>query len=117
MAKEKRVSANGLNRANEMSIHPDLWDKILYYLSDEKTLCQGREAFAIEHVREGAEHILEGFDHWYKKTRHSDLSMSPSSAIPVKSEISEVLELLKSIYSLWGPNPPQQGSDHHSVVH
>ena len=37
MAKEKRVSADGLNRAYVRSIHPDLWNKILYYLSDEKT--------------------------------------------------------------------------------
>jgi len=50
---------------------------ILYYLSDEKTPCIKGEAFAIEHVREGAKHILEGFDHWYKKTRDSYLSMSP----------------------------------------
>jgi len=43
LAKEKRVSADGLNRAYEKSIHPDLRDKILFYLSDEKTPCvQGR---------------------------------------------------------------------------
>jgi len=86
LAKEKRVSANGLNRAYERSIHPDLQDKILYYLLDEKTPCIKGEAFAIKHIREGAEHILEGFDHQCKKTRHSDSSMSPSSATPVKSE-------------------------------
>jgi len=61
---------------------------------DEKDPCIKGEAFAIEHVREGAEHILEGFDHWYQKSRHSDSSTSPSSATPVKSEISKVLEAI-----------------------
>ena len=63
LTKEERVSADGLNRAYEKSIHPDLWDKILFYLLDEKTPCVTREAFMVKYVREGAEHILEGFDH------------------------------------------------------
>jgi len=29
LAKEKQVGVDGLNRAYNMSIHPDLWDKIL----------------------------------------------------------------------------------------
>jgi len=99
LAKEKRVSANGLNRAYERSIHPDLQDKILYYLLDEKTPCIKGEAFAIEHVREGAEHILEGFDHQFKKNRHLDLSMSPPSAVPMKSEISKVLQAICGNFS------------------
>jgi len=66
LTKEKRVNANGLNRAYEKSIHPELRDKILSYLSDEKTPCIKGEAFAVEYVREGAEHILEDFDHQYK---------------------------------------------------
>src|SRR5882724_5202382 len=66
LTKEKMVSADGLNRAYEKSIHPELWDKILFYLSDEKTPCVKGEAFAVEYVREGGEHILEGFDHRYK---------------------------------------------------
>src|SRR5882724_1630808 len=32
LAKDKRVSADGLNRAYKKSIHPDLRDKILFYL-------------------------------------------------------------------------------------
>ena len=51
------------------SIHPELQDKILFYLSDEKTPCVKGEAFTVEYVREGAEHILEGFDHQYKMSR------------------------------------------------
>src|SRR5882672_729103 len=97
LAKEKRVSADGLNRAYEKSIHPVLQDKILFYLSDEKTPCVKGEAFEVEHVREGAEHILEGFDHRYKHSRPSatpDSSASPPSAPPVKSEISEVLNAI-----------------------
>src|SRR5882724_8054597 len=66
LTKEKRVSADGHNRAYEKSIHPELQDKILLYLSDQKTPCIKREAFVVEYVREGAEHILEGFDHQYK---------------------------------------------------
>src|SRR5882672_8440195 len=80
LAKEKRVSADGLNRLYEKSIHPILWDKILFYLSDEKTPCVKGEAFEVEHVREGAKHILEGFDHRYKHSRPSatlDSSASP----------------------------------------
>jgi len=57
LAKEKRVSADGLNRTFKKSIHPELWDKILFYLSDEKTLCVKGEAFVVKYVREGAEHI------------------------------------------------------------
>ena len=30
LSKEKRVSADGLNRAYEKSIHPELQDKILF---------------------------------------------------------------------------------------
>jgi len=52
LAKEKRISANGLNRAYKKSIHPELWDKILVYLSDEKTLCIKGEEFTIKYVRE-----------------------------------------------------------------
>src|SRR5882724_4888130 len=66
LAEEKRVSTNGLNRAYEKSIHPDLRDKILFYLSDEKTPCIKGEAFVVKYVREGAEHILEGFNDRYK---------------------------------------------------
>src|SRR5467141_4765325 len=69
LAKEKRVSADRLNRAYEKSIHPILWEKILFYLLDEKTPCVKGEAFEVKHVREGAEHILEGFDHQYKHSR------------------------------------------------
>src|SRR5882724_7734666 len=93
LAKEKRVSANGLNRAYKKSIHPDLRDKILFYLSDEKTPCVKGEAFAVEHVREGAEHILEGFDHQYKMSRPSTSSSAPP-APAVKSEMSEVLSAI-----------------------
>src|SRR5882672_10798672 len=82
-----------------MSIHPDLRDKILFYLSDEKTPCVKGEAFSVEQVREGAEHILEGFDHCYKKPRPAPSSTSTSfrslpSAPPIKSEISEVLNAI-----------------------
>jgi len=58
LAKEKRVSANGLSREYKRSIHPDLHDKILFHLSDEKNLFVKGEAFAVEHVREGAKHTL-----------------------------------------------------------
>src|SRR5882724_11027723 len=98
LTKEKRVSAEGLNRAYEKSIHPELWDKILFYLSDEKTPCVKGEPFAVEYVREGAEHILEGFDHRYKTSRPSTTpktsSAPPISAPPVKSEMSEVLNAI-----------------------
>src|SRR5882672_9228039 len=67
LAKEKQVGVDGLNRAYKMSIHPDLRENILFYLSDEKTPCVKGEEFSVEQVREGAEHILEGFDHRYKK--------------------------------------------------
>src|SRR5882672_6715049 len=99
LAKEKQVRVNGLNRAYEMSIHPDLRDKILFYLSDKKTPCVKGEAFSVEQVQEGAEHILEGFDHRYKKPRPAPSSTSTSfrslpSAPPIKSEISEVLNAI-----------------------
>src|SRR5882724_7832212 len=98
LTKEKRVSADGLNRAYKKSIHPELWDKILFYLSDEKTPCVKGEPFAVEYVREGAEHILEGFDHRYKTSRPSTTpktsSAPPISAPPVKSEMSEVLNAI-----------------------
>src|SRR5882672_181426 len=82
-----------------MSIHPDLWDKILFYLSDEKTPCVKGEAFSVEQVREGAEHILEGFNHCYKKPRSAPASASTLFrslpwAPPMKSEISEVLNAI-----------------------
>jgi len=35
----------------------------MFYLLDKKTPCVKGEAFAVEYVREVAEHILEGFDH------------------------------------------------------
>jgi len=62
LAKEKRVSADGLNRSYVKTINPELWDKILFYFLDEKTPCIKGEAFSVKYVREGAEHILEGFD-------------------------------------------------------
>jgi len=93
LAKEKRVSANGLNRVYKKSIHPELWEKILLYLSDEKTPCVKEEAFAVEYVREGAEHILEGFDHLYKISQPSTSSRT-FPAPPVKSEMSEVLNVI-----------------------
>src|SRR5882672_7732863 len=67
------------------------------FISDEKTPCVKGEAFEVEHVREGDEHILEGFDHRYKHSRPSatpDSSTSPPLAPPVKSEISEVLNAI-----------------------
>jgi len=63
LAKEKRVSADGLNRAYENSIQTELQDNILFYLSDGKTPCVKGEALTVEHVRERTEHILEGFDY------------------------------------------------------
>src|SRR5882672_1193490 len=82
-----------------MSNYPDLQDKILFYLSDEKTPCVKGKAFSVEQVWEGAEHILEGFNHRYKKPRPAPSSASTSfrshpSAPPVKSEISEVLNAI-----------------------
>src|SRR5467141_3819396 len=82
-----------------MSIHPDLQDKILFYISDEKTPCVKGEAFSVKQVWEGAEHILEGFNHHYKKPRSAPSSASASfrslpSAPPVKSEILEVLNTI-----------------------
>src|SRR5882724_7409637 len=82
LTKEKRVSANDLNRAYEKSIHPEFQDKILFYLSDEKTPCVKGEAFMVEYVREGAEHILEGFDNRYKTSQPSTTPRT-SSAPPV----------------------------------
>jgi len=67
-----------------MSIHPDLQDKILFYLQMRRPQVK-REVFAVEHVREGAEHILEGFNQRYKKSRHSYSSRSTSSAPTVKA--------------------------------
>jgi len=59
LTKEKRVSADGLNRALKKAFILSSGDKILFYLSDEKTPCVKGEAFVVEYVREGAEHILE----------------------------------------------------------
>jgi len=93
LAKEKRVSANSLNRAYEKSIHPELQDKILFYLLDEKTPCIKGEAFVVKYVREGAKHILEGFDHQYK-TSQPLISSRTSLVPPMKSEMSEVLSAI-----------------------
>src|SRR5882672_9213913 len=99
LAKEKQVGVDGLNRAYEMSIHPDLQDKILFYLSNEKTPCVKGKEFSVKKVWEGAKHILEGFDHCYKKPRPAPSSTSTSFrslplAPPLKSEISEVLNAI-----------------------
>jgi len=56
--------------------------------------CIKGEEFAVENVRAGDEHILEGLYHQYKKFRHLVSSRSPSSPAPVKSEISEVLNAI-----------------------
>ena len=82
-----------------MSIHPDLRDKILFYLLDKKTPCVKGEAFSVKQVWEGAKHILEVFDHHYKKPRSAPSSASTSfrslpSAPPIKSEILEVLNAI-----------------------
>src|SRR5882724_10757416 len=88
---KKRKSDFCLNKAYENSIHPDLHDKILFYLHDEKTPHRRGEAFEVKQVREVAEHILAGFDYWYKISRPLASSKSTMLAPPVKTEILEVL--------------------------
>src|SRR5882724_2074870 len=98
LTKEKRVSADGLNRAYEKSIHPELQDKSCSIYWTKRHLGIKGEASAVEYVREGAEHILEGFDHRYKTSQPSmtprTSSAPPISAPPVKSEMLEVLNAI-----------------------
>jgi len=60
---------------------------------NEKTPCIEGEAFTVEYVREGAEHVLEVFDHQYKMSWPLTLSIT-SPAPPMKSEMSEVLNAI-----------------------
>jgi len=68
LEKEKNIPNFCLNKAYESSIHPDLHDKILFYLHNKKTLHERGEAFEVRQVREAAEHILSGFDYQYKSS-------------------------------------------------
>src|SRR5882724_8399253 len=92
--KEKNIPDFCLKKAYESSIHPDLCDKILFYLHDEKTPHERGEAFEVKQVREAAEHILSGFDYQYKCSRPLATSKSTTPAPPVKTEISEVLNAI-----------------------
>jgi len=94
LAKEKRFIANGINRAYERSIHPDLQDNILYYLSDEKTPCIKGEAFAIEHIREGAKHIWKDLIIGTRNTGTWNHLYVPLVSHTSKREISKVLEAI-----------------------
>src|SRR5882724_4038699 len=68
LEKEKNIPDFCLNKAYESSIHPDLRDKILFYLHDKKTLHERGKAFEVKQVREAAEHILSGFNYRYKSS-------------------------------------------------
>jgi len=94
LEKEKNIPDFCLNKAYESSIHPDLRNKILFYLHDEMTPHEREEAFEVKQVREVAEHILSGFNYWYKSSRLSASSKSTMLAPPVKTEISEVLNAI-----------------------
>src|SRR5882724_11883261 len=94
LEKEKNILDFCLNKAYESSIHPDLREKILFYLHNEKTLHERGEAFKVKQVREAAEHILSGFDYRYKSSRPLASSKSTTPAPPVKTEISEVLNAI-----------------------
>ena len=69
LEKEKNIPDFCLNKAYESSILPNLCDKILFYLHDEKTLHERGLAFEVRQVREAAKHILSGFDYRYKSSR------------------------------------------------
>src|SRR5882724_11060861 len=94
LEKEKNIPDFCLNKVYQSSIHPDLCDKILFYLHDEKTLHERCEAFEVKQVREAAEHILPGFDYQFKSSRPLPSSKSTTPAPPVKTEISEVLNVI-----------------------
>jgi len=94
LAKEKKIPDFCLNKAYKNSIHPDLCDKILFYLHDKKPLHERGKAFEVKQVREAVEHILAGFDYWFKSSRTSSSSKSTMLAPPVKTEISEVLNAI-----------------------
>jgi len=68
LEKEKNIPDFCLNKAYESSIHPDLHDKILFYLHNEKTPHERGKAFEVKQVREAAEHILSGFNYRYKSS-------------------------------------------------
>src|SRR5882724_2435709 len=92
--KEKNIPDFCLNKAYESSIHPDLCDKILFYLHKEKTPHERGEAFEVKQVREAAKHILSGFYYQYKSSRPLASSKSTMPALPVNTEISEVLNAI-----------------------
>jgi len=94
LAEEKKIPDFSLNKAYDNSLHPDLHDKILFYLHDEKTLHERGKAFEVKQVREVAKHILSGLDYWYKSSWPSASSKSTIPAPPVKTEISEVLNAI-----------------------
>jgi len=94
LAKEKKIPDFCLNKAYENSIHPDLHDKILFYLHDEKTPHERGEAFEVKQVREAAKHILAGFDCQNKSSRPLASTKCTTLAPPVKTEISEVLNAI-----------------------
>jgi len=71
-----------------------LIDKVLFYLYNEKTQHIKGEAFKVEQVREAAEHILEGFDYQYNKSRPLTSSKSPLPAPLVQTEILEVVNAI-----------------------
>ena len=84
--KKRRTPDFCLNKAYKSSIHPNLHNKILFYLHDEKTPHKRGEAFKVKQVREVAEHILAGFGYQYKSSRPSALSKSTTPTPPVKTE-------------------------------
>src|SRR5882724_5169140 len=94
LEKEKNILDFCLNKAYESSIHPNLRDKILFYLHDEKTPHERGEAFEVKEVSEVAKHILSGFDYRYKSSRPLASSKSTTPAPPVKTEISKVLNAI-----------------------
>jgi len=56
-----------LKQGYESSINPDLHNKIIVFLHDEKDQHERGGGFRSKQVREAAEHILSGFKLWYKK--------------------------------------------------
>jgi len=94
LAKENKILDFCLYKAYENSINPDLHDKILFYLHNEKTPHERGKVFKVNQVREAAEHIMAGFDYWYKSSRPLASSKSTILALPVETEMSEVLSAI-----------------------
>src|SRR5882724_6298409 len=83
------VSTGHMRRASILTFET----KFCFTSQTKRHLAFKGEAFVVKYVREGAEHILEGFNHRYKMS-HPSTSSSAPPAPAVKSEMSEVLSTI-----------------------